>query len=153
MSRGTVPDTLVSETVNQLKQYLTIADITVLSQALTSLSLLLKLYPKTTYPIVEGQILGVVSGLACSSLVSGAALSSMEVFYGTLVTVDNQIAGHVIPSLTISLERAGRDGSAANVSKCLASVVRGAMSMAAGTIAEFTKHVKVSFQNQESGCY
>ena len=92
---------------------------------------------------MENQILGVVSGLACSPLVSGAALSSMEAFYGTLVTVDNQIAGHVIPSLTVSLERAGKDGSAANVSKCLASIVRCAMSMAAGTIAEFTKHVKV----------
>ena len=92
---------------------------------------------------MENQILGVVSGLACSPLVSGAALGSMEGFYGTLVTVDNQIAGHVIPSLTISLERAGRDGSAANVSKCLASTVRSAMSMAAGTIAEFTRHVKV----------
>jgi cullin-associated NEDD8-dissociated protein 1 len=94
---------------------------------------------------VENQILGVVSGLACSPLVSGAALSSMEAFYGTLVTVDNQIAGHVIPSLTVSLERAGKDGSAANVSKCLASIVRCAMSMAAGTIAEFTKHVKVGY--------
>ena len=92
---------------------------------------------------MENQILGVVSGLACSPLVSGAALSSTEAFYGTLVTVDNQIAGHVIPSLTVSLERAGKDGSAANVSKCVASIVRCAMSMAAGTIAEFTKHVKV----------
>lgn len=107
------------------------------------MSLLLKVYPRVSYPIVEKQILGVISGLVCSPLVTGAALNSTEEFYGTLVAVDNQIASHVIPNLVLALDRAGREGSAANVSKCIAGVVRCAISIAAGTIAEFTKHVKV----------
>lgn len=65
-------------------------------------------------------------------------------FFGTLVEVDNQIASHIIPNLTTSLERAGAEGSPANVSKCLAQVVKSSMSIAAGAIAEFTKYVKVS---------
>lgn len=133
----------MTETVNQLKHYLTIADITVLSQALHTLAILLRSYPHVTYPIVESQIVPIISGLVCSPLVSGAALSSTEEFFGTLVTVDNQIASHIIPNLITSLDRAGREGSPANVSKCIAQVVRNAMGIAAGTIAEFTKHVKV----------
>jgi hypothetical protein len=141
--RGSIPDALVTEIINQLKQYLTIADITVLSQALTTLSVLLRLYPRVTYTVIEGQILAIISSLVCSPMVAGAALNSTEEFYGTLVTADNQIASHVIPSLFTALDRAGREGSAANVSKCIARVVRSAMGIAAGTIAEFTKHVKV----------
>ncbi|KAG8804388.1 hypothetical protein FRC16_008910 [Serendipita sp. 398] len=143
LAKGTVSDEIIKDVINQLKQYLTIADITVLSQALTTLSLLLEKYSKVTYPIVETQVVGLVSSLACSSLVSGAALSSTEDFYGTLVTVDNQIASHIIPSLMTSLDRAGREGSASNVSKCVARVVKCAMGIAAGTIAEFHKHIKV----------
>jgi cullin-associated NEDD8-dissociated protein 1 len=133
----------VTETVNQLKQYLTIADITVLSQALTTLSVLLRLYPRVTYPVIESQILAIISSLVCSPMVAGAALNSTEEFYGTLVSADNQIASHVIPGLFTALDRVGREGSAANVSKCIARVVRSAMGIAAGTIAEFTKHIKV----------
>jgi cullin-associated NEDD8-dissociated protein 1 len=147
--RGGIPDQFITETISQLKQYLTIADITVLSQSLTTLSLLLKTYPRVTYPIVEKEAMTLVSGLACSPLVSGTTLNAVEEFYGNLVETDNQIASHVIPSLVLGLDKAGAEGSPANVSKCIARVVRSAPGITAGTVAEFTKHVAVGFPFSE----
>ena len=140
---GEVSSDLVRNIIQQLKQYLVITDITVLSEALLTLSALLKYYPKVSYPLVENQVLLATYQLACSPLVTGPALESILQFFGTLVEADGQIANHVIPGLIKSMDELGSDASPSNISKCLAKIVSVQMGIAAGTIAEFTKYIKV----------
>ena len=114
-----------------------------LSEALLTLSVLLKYYPKVSYPPIENQVLPATYQLACSPLVTGPALESILQFFGTLVEADGQIANHVIPGLMKNMDDFGSDSSPPNVSKCLAKIVSVQMGIAAGTIAEFTKYIKV----------
>ena len=135
------------EIVNQLKSYLTLADIAILAQTLTTISLLLKTYTKSTYPIVEDArtgFLNTIAELASSPLVVGAALSAVEEFYGTLVVADSQITSHLIPGLMIRADRAGKDGSPSNVSKCIARILRADPMDVAGTVSELNKSIKVN---------
>ena len=143
LSSGDVSSDLVRNIVQQLKQYLVITDITVLSEALLTLSCLLRYYPKVSYPFVEYQVLPATYRLACSPLVTGPALESILQFLGTLVEADGQIANHVIPGLMKNMDEFGSDASPSNVSKCLAKIVSVQMGIAAGTIAELTKYIKV----------
>jgi cullin-associated NEDD8-dissociated protein 1 len=143
LSSGDVSSDLIRNIVQQLKQYLVITDITVLSEALLTLSELLKCYPKVSYPLVENQVLLATYQLACSPLVTGPALESVLQFFGTLVEADGQIANHVIPGLMKNMDELGSDALPSNVSKCLAKIVSVQMGIAAGTIAEFTKYIKV----------
>lgn len=95
--------------------------------------------------MVEREILPGIYQIAHSPLLSGAALESMLAFFEALVMADNQIATHVVPSLVISVEKAPKaDASPTNVSKCVAQVVKSQQGVAAGTIAEYSKHIKVS---------
>ena len=143
LSSGDISSDLVRNIIQQLKQYLVITDITVLSAALLTLSELLKYYPKVSYSPVESQVLPATYQLACSPLVTGPALESILQFFGTLVEADGQIANHVIPGLMKNMDELGSDTSPSNVSKCLAKIVSVQMRIAAGTIAEFTKYIKV----------
>jgi cullin-associated NEDD8-dissociated protein 1 len=151
LSSGEVSSDLVRNIIQQLKQYLVTTDITVLSEALLTLSGLLRYYPKVSYPLVENQVLPAAYQLACSPLVTGPALESILQFFGTLVEADGQIANHVIPGLIKNMDELGSDASPSNISKCLAKTVSVQMGIAAGTIAEFTKYIKVDlsfFQNK-----
>ena len=118
-----------------------------LSEALLTLSGLLKYYPKVSYPLIENQVLPATYQLACSPLVTGPALDSILQFFGTLVEADGQIATHVIPGLIKNMDELGSDASPSNVSKCLAKIVSVQMGIAAGTIAEFTKYIKVNLSS------
>lgn len=94
---------------------------------------------------MERDILTEVYTIAHSPLVSGTALDAMLVFFGALVQADNQIASHVVPNLVTSAEKASKaESSPANVAKCVAQVVKSQQGIAAGMIAEFSKHIKVS---------
>lgn len=58
---------------------------------------------------------------------------------------DNQIATHVVPNLVLAVEKAPKaDASLSNVAKCIGGVVVAQRGVAAGTIAEFAKHLRVS---------
>jgi cullin-associated NEDD8-dissociated protein 1 len=100
----------------------------------------------TTFPEVERDLLSNVYIVAHSPLVSGAALDSTLAFFSALVQADGEIATHVVPNLVISMERSN-DGqaSAANVAKCVAQVVKSQQGIAAGTIAEYSKYIRVCF--------
>ncbi|KAF4584667.1 hypothetical protein EYR40_004654 [Pleurotus pulmonarius] len=138
-----IPADIVPSLLPQVKSYITTSDIPLLSQALNIVALLLELSPSTTFPIVEREILPGIYQIAHSPLLSGAALESMLAFFEALVMADNQIATHVVPSLVISVEKAPKaDASPANVSKCVAQVVKSQQGVAAGTIAEYSKHIK-----------
>ena len=137
------PSRLPSILVPQIKTYVSTSDISLLSQSLTILALLLELSPTKTFPEVERDLLPNIYSIAHSPLVSGAALDSMLAFFGALVQADRQIAAHVVPNLFISIEREGKGGSPANVARCVAQVVKSQQDIAAGTIAEFSKHLKV----------
>lgn len=142
-SAGIPPD-IVPSLLPQVKSYITTSDIPLLSQALTIVALLLELAPSTTFPMVEREILPGIYQIAHSPLLAGAALEAMLAFFEALVMADNQIATHVVPSLVISVEKAPKaDASPANVSKCVAQVVKSQQGVAAGTIAEYSKHIKV----------
>ncbi|KZT24708.1 TIP120-domain-containing protein [Neolentinus lepideus HHB14362 ss-1] len=138
-----VPADLPPALVEQLKAFVSTTDISALSQALTSISVLLELSPTVTFPVVERDLLKDVYDIAHSPLLSGAALDSVLAFFGALVEADNQIATHVVPSLVVSLSKAPKgEGSSANVAKCVAQVVESQQGVAAGVIAEFSKHTK-----------
>lgn len=135
----------------QIKHYISTSDISLLSQSLIILATLLELSPATSFPEVERDILKEIYTIAHSPLVSGAALDAMLVFFGALVHADNQIASHVVPSLVASAEKVPKaESSPANVAKCVAQVVKVQKGVAAGMIAEFSKHIKVSISNKST---
>jgi cullin-associated NEDD8-dissociated protein 1 len=139
-----VPVNLPSVLVPQIKIYVSTSDISLLSQSLTILALLLELSPSTTYPEVERDVLAYMYAIAHSPLVSGAALDSVLSFFHWLVQADGQISTHIVPNLVKSVEKAPKsESSSANVAKCIAQIVRSQQGVAAGTIVEFARHIKV----------
>lgn len=125
---------------------MTTSDITLLSQALIVVTLLLNLTPQATFPEVERYLLSDIYAIAHSPLVSGAALDSLLLFFTALVQADDQISTHLVPNLVISVEKAPKaEASPANVAKCIAQVVKSQQNVAAGTIAEYSKNLKVWF--------
>lgn len=58
-----------------------------------------------------------------------------------------QIASHVIPNLVAVADKAPKsEVSYSNVAKCVAEVVKNQQGIAAGTISEFTRHLKVGLR-------
>lgn len=107
--------------------------------------MLLDLSPSATFPEVERELLSDIYQIVHSPLVSGAALDSVLSFFSSLVQADNQIATHVVPNLALSAEKANMsDANLANVAKAIGQVVQSAQGVAAGTIAVYSKHIKVS---------
>ena len=71
-------------------------------------------------------------------------MDSLFRFFASLVLADNQIATHLVPNLAISSEKAPKaENSPANVAKCIAQVVKYSQGVAAGTIAEYSKNLRV----------
>jgi cullin-associated NEDD8-dissociated protein 1 len=69
-------------------------------------------------------------------------------FFSSLVQADSQIATHVVPNLAISAEKANKsDANLANVAKCIGQVVQSDQGVAAGTIAVYSKYIKVSHRH------
>ena len=119
-------------------------DVALLAHALQLLTLLLQSSPLTTFPIIEKDYLNGINSIAHSTLISGATLDSLLNFYAVLVDADSEIATHIIPNLVIQLEKANTaESSASNVAKCIGQIVQSQQSVAAGTIAEFSKALKV----------
>ncbi|KAL6300990.1 TIP120-domain-containing protein [Sparassis latifolia] len=138
-----IPTDLPSVLIPVLKIYITNTDISLLAQALAIVALLLELAPSTTFPEVEQGLLSDIYIIAHSPLVSGAAFESVLAFFATLVEADMQIATHVVPNLVISIEQAPKaEASQSNVARCIGQVVKSQRGVAAGTIAEFTRHLK-----------
>jgi cullin-associated NEDD8-dissociated protein 1 len=109
------------------------------------LTLLLEQAPSVTFPIVEKELLSDVYKTAHSSLISGTALDNLMSFFGALVKADNQIATRLVPNLVLSVEKAPNkaENNSANVARCIGYIVQNAQSIAAGTIAEYSKNIKV----------
>lgn len=105
---------------------------------------MLEVTPSTSFPEIEKTLLGSIYSISHSALVSGAALDSLLTFYAALVQADNQIAAHIIPNLVLSVEKAPKaEASPANVARCIAQVVKSQNGIAAGVIAEYSRHLKV----------
>lgn len=150
-----VPPHLVTTIVEQMKPYISTNDIALLSHALSVLALLLQVAPEQTYPAVETEYLKDIYNIAHSPLLSGASLDALLLFFARLVEADDEIATHVIPSLTIPLQKQKKgDASYSNIAKCIGIIVRCHPSLAAGTIAEFSRALKVTlyiyFRSYES---
>lgn len=97
-----------------------------------------------TFPEVERDLLSDIYRIAHSPLVTGAALDSLLAFFSALVEADNQIATHVVPNLVNVVGKANKaEASLSNVAKCIAQVVKSQQGVAAGTIAEYSRHLKV----------
>jgi cullin-associated NEDD8-dissociated protein 1 len=139
-----LPTDLPSTLLPHLRPYISTSDTPLLAQAMAIVALLLRLAPPTTFPLVEREFLKDVTVISCSPLAAGVALESLLSFYGSLVEADMQIASHVIPNLVSVVERAPKpEVSYSNVGKCIAEVVKNQKGIAAGTISEFTRHLKV----------
>ncbi|KAF9527112.1 armadillo-type protein [Crepidotus variabilis] len=138
-----IPGDLPSTLIPQIKTYISASDISLLSHALITLSLLLDHSPSVSFPEVESDLLADIYNVTHSPLVAGVALDALYRFYTSLVQADNQIATHIVPNLVISAEKAPKsETSASNVAKCIAQVVRSQLGVAAGTIAEYAKNLK-----------
>jgi cullin-associated NEDD8-dissociated protein 1 len=141
-----IPKDLPTTLIPQIRPYISTSDISLLSHSLSIVALLLELSPSTAFPEVERDLLTDVYCISHSALISGAALDSTLGFFSALVQADAEIATHAVLNLVIALDKAQKsDVSPSNVAKCIAQVVKGAPAVAAGTIAEFSKHIKVSF--------
>ncbi|KAG8864313.1 hypothetical protein FRB96_006134 [Tulasnella sp. 330] len=138
-----VPEHIPAEIVPQLIHFLSLNDLVLMTHALSTLNILLRVSPKQTYPLVEKSVLPTVYQLAHSPSVSGTALEALTEFFQDLVAADNDIAGHIVPGLVLALEKSKTgETSPSNVSKCVSAVVRGYHDLAAGIIAEFAKSIK-----------
>ncbi|KAF9482351.1 TIP120-domain-containing protein [Pholiota conissans] len=138
-----IPPDLPASLIPQVKAYISVSDISLLSQALSTLALLLELSPTITFPEVEHDLLNDIYTVTHSPQVSGVALESLFRFFASLVQADNQIATHVVPNLVISAEKAPKaEVSPSNVAKSIGAVVKSQLGVAAGTIAEYSKYLK-----------
>ncbi|KAJ3481603.1 hypothetical protein NLI96_g7546 [Meripilus lineatus] len=141
--RAGIPAYLPHILIPQLKVYISTNDISLLSQALSILALLLELSPAVTFPEVERQLLKDIYSVSRSPVVSGAVLDALLTFFGSLVQADMQIATHVVHDLVSCIDKAPKgESSQTNVAKCVGQVVKSQQSIAAGTIAEFAKHLR-----------
>lgn len=139
-----IPDELLNSVAPQLKPYLSTNEVSLLSQALQLLTLLIQSSPLTAFPVIEAEFLTTINNIAYSPLVSGTTLESLLNFYAALVDADSQIATHIIPNLVIQYEKTNAaEASATNIAKCIGQIVQSQQSVAAGTIAEFSKTLKV----------
>ncbi|KAG5641254.1 hypothetical protein DXG03_005660, partial [Asterophora parasitica] len=146
-----IPPELSPALVSQVKPYVSLSDIALLSQSLIILALLLNLSPKTTFPVVEKDLLLDIYDISHSPLLSGAALDNLLAFFSALVQADDQISTHVVPNLVIFVEKAPKaEASPSNVARCIAQVVQSQHNVAAGTIAEYSKHLKNSSKAKPS---
>ncbi|KAG2745509.1 TIP120-domain-containing protein [Suillus brevipes Sb2] len=146
-----VPTDLPPTLVPQIRPYISTTDISLLSHALTIITVLLELSPAATFPEVERELLGDIYQIAHSPLVSGAALDSLLMFFSSLVQADSQIATHVVPNLVTSVEKANKsEANLANVAKCIGQVVQSAQGVAAGTIALYSKYMKKSSKSKST---
>lgn len=94
---------------------------------------------------MEHDLLTEIYSVAHSPSISGAALESLFRFFRALVHADNQIATHVVLNLVISSEKVAKgESNPANVARCIGQVVLAHLGVAAGTIAEYSKYLKVS---------
>ncbi len=139
-----IPDDLSANLIPTLKAYIITTDILLLGAALDIIALLLELAPVATFPEVERDVLTDVYGIAHSPLLAGAPFDSVLAFFAALVEADMQIAPHVVANLVSAVEKAQKgDVSLPNVAKCVGQVVKAQRAVAAGTIAEFARHLKV----------
>jgi cullin-associated NEDD8-dissociated protein 1 len=139
-----LPADLPSTLLQHLRPYISTSDMPLLAHAVAIIALLLRLAPSATFPLVERDFLKDVTVISCSPLASGVALESLLSFYGSLVEADIQIASHVIPNLVSVVEKPPKSEiSYSNVAKCVAEVVKNQQGIAAGTISEFTRYLKV----------
>lgn len=130
--------------MDQLKPYVSTNDVSLLAHALTTLALLLQFSPLKTFPAVESVYLKDIYVISHSPLITGTALDALLSFFAALVDADEQIASHVIPNLVIALQNKSKsEASYTNIAKCIGAVVKSQPAIAAGTIAEFTKHFRV----------
>lgn len=140
-----IPADLPITLIPQLKIYIASNDMSLLSQALSIVALLLQLAPAATFPEVEREILQDIYKTAHSPLISGAPFDSVLAFFAALVEADVQIAAHVVSNLVSAVEKADKSqASLSNVAKCVGQVVKSQHSIAAGAIASFAKHLKVN---------
>ena len=140
-----IPTDLPANLIPTLKLYITTADVALLGSAMDITALLLELAPKAAFAEVERDVLPDAYGIAYSPLLAGAPFESLLAFFAALVVADMQIATHVVPNLVAAVENAPKnEASLTNVAKCVGQVVKSQRAVAAGTIAEFRKHLRVS---------
>ncbi|KAI0825335.1 ARM repeat-containing protein [Trametes gibbosa] len=146
-----VPADLPVNLMPTLKLYVIPSDILLLGAALDIVALLLELSPKATFPEVEREILTDVYTIAHAPLLAGAPFESVLDFFAALVEADMQIAPHVVANLVLAVEKAPKnDASLTNVAKCVGGVVKAQRAVAAGTIAEFARHLKPTAKSKTS---
>jgi len=139
-----LPAGLVATIIPQLLPYFAIEELSHFTNSLTIITLMLQMAPRDAYQIAEAEILPIIYRCAVSHLPTGLLLDSVVEFLGSLVAADPPIANRLIPGLTASLEKTTpNSASPLNASRCIGAVVRSEMGLAAATVNDFAKSLKV----------
>lgn len=113
------------------------------TNTLAVVTLLLQIAPKDTFSIAESDVLPLVYKCAVGQLPS-TLLDSLVAFLSSLVTADPPIANRLIPGISASLEKTpAASASPLNASRCIGAIVRCEMGLAAATVSDFAKALKV----------
>jgi cullin-associated NEDD8-dissociated protein 1 len=141
-----VPPNMPASLLPTIKTFISLQDTSLLPRALGVVTCLLRRQPATTFPEVERDLLKDFYPLAISSQTTGAALEAVLGLFAALVEADPEIATRIVPNLTVAYNSSSRtDTSAMNVARGLAQVVKSNGGVAAATIAQFSKNIKVCF--------
>jgi hypothetical protein len=139
-----LPAGLVATIIPQLLPYLAIEELSHFTNSLTVVTLMLQLAPHDAYPVAEAEILPIIYRCAVSHLPTGLLLDSVVEFFGSLVAADPPIANRLLPGLTAALEQTTpNNASPLNASRCIGAIVRCEMGLAAATVKDFAKSIKV----------
>lgn len=130
--------------VPQLLPYLAVQEVSHFTNSLAVINLMLRMAPQEVYQVAEADVLPVIYKCAVSHLPSGTLLDSIIDFFGSLVVADPPIATRLILGLTTSLEKApAGSASPLNASRCIGGIVQSDMSLAAATVNDVAKSIKV----------
>ncbi|KAK7468323.1 hypothetical protein VKT23_002837 [Stygiomarasmius scandens] len=137
---SSIPPGLPPTLIAQIKPFLSLStsslDISLLSQSLVTLSILLDVAPKLTFPEVEKSLLNEVYAVSCeTTLGGGVVVDSLLGFYESLVRADPEIATHVVPGLVIVTQKTGAGGLGAAATTAVGSRGAGAGAGAATAVA------------------
>ncbi len=134
--------------IAQVSPYLTLTELSHFTNGVSVITQMLRTSPREVYGPVEKDVLPLIYPSVISPTVTPTLLDALLDFFTALVQADSQIASRLVTSFTASLDQISASvgsASAINTSKCIAVAIRSELSLAAGTIREFARSIKVAF--------
>ena len=141
------PPGLISSVIAQINPYLTLTELSHFTNSISVITQMLRTSPPEVYGLVEKDILPLIYPSVVSTTVTATLLDALLDFFTALVQADSQIASRLVAGFTVSLDQISVSAGstpAINTSKCIAVAIRSEPSLAAGTILDFARSLKVT---------